>query len=86
MEEQTKFPLPLKFKPEDIADYLKGRQCIVISFFGKSPFSLKSNKGNFIDELVGRSVFSQRESSEEARLEPAVECFYCPDRDCIFLH
>ena len=27
-----------------------------------------------------------RESSVEPSLEPSVECYYCPDRDCIFLH
>ena len=86
MLDQSKFGLPLQFKPEELEDYLKARQCLVVSFFGKSPFSLKSNKGNFIDEMVGRSVFSERESSVEPSLEPSVECYYCPDRDCIFLH
>ena len=86
--EQNKFSLPLKFKPEEVEDYLRTRQCVVVSFFGKSPFSLKSNKGSFIDQVLGRSVFAERETDSvtEPEVEPSVDCYYCPDRDCIFLH
>ena len=86
--EQNKFSLPLKFKPEEVEEYLRSRQCVVISFIGKTPFSLRSNKGSFIDQVLGRSVFCERDTDHETEVEvePSVECYYCPDRDCVFLH
>ena len=67
---------------------MKTRQCQVVSFFGKSPFSLKSNKGVFIDEAIGRTVFSDKDIDHDTgdNIEPLIEGYYCPDRDVIFLH
>merc|ERR1719422_2626785 len=50
--------------------------------------NLKSNKGGFIDEVIGRSVFrsSDIDHINDEDGEPLIEGYYCPDRDVIFLH
>ena len=66
---------------------MKSRQCLVVSFFGKSPYNLKSNKGGFIDEVIGKSVFNNRDiDHDNDDTEPVIEGYFCPDRDVIFLH
>ena len=86
--EGNRFSLPSKINPNDLEEYLSSRQCQVVAFFGKTPLNLKSNKGNFIDEVIGQSVFSNRDIDHDANdnIEPVIEGYYCPDRDVIFLH
>ena len=86
--EGNKFSLPTKLNPDDLEKYLSTRQCQVVAFFGKTPLNLKSNKGNFIDEVIGQSVFSNRDIDHDVNdnIEPVIEGYYCPDRDVIFLH
>jgi len=83
----NKFSFPLKLTPESLEDHLKNRQCMVVSFFGKSPYSLRSNKGAFIDQIIGRSVFGTYNScTDDEIIEPLIEGYFCPERDCVFLH
>ena len=87
--EGTRFSLPLqKLSVDQIDKHLRDRQCMVISFFGKSPYSMRSNKGGLIDSVVGQSVFGGAEfgAEQDGRMEPLVEGYFCPDRDCVFLH
>lgn len=85
--EGNRFSLPSKINPEELEEHLKSRQCLVVSFFGKSPYNLKSNKGGFIDEVIGKSVFNNRDiDHDNDDTEPVIEGYFCPDRDVIFLH
>ena len=85
--EGNRFSLPSKINPEKLEEHLKSRQCLVVSFFGKSPYNLKSNKGGFIDEVIGKSVFNNRDiDHDNDDTEPVIEGYFCPDRDVIFLH
>ena len=86
--EGNRFSLPSKINPDDLEEYLSSRQCQIVAFFGKSPLNLKSNKGNFIDDVIGQSVFSNRDIDHDVNdnIEPLIEGYYCPDRDVIFLH
>ena len=86
--EGNRFSLPSKINPDDLEEYLSSRQCQVVAFFGKTPLHLKSNKGNFIDDVIGQSVFSNRDIDHDVNdnIEPLIEGYYCPDRDVIFLH
>lgn len=83
----NKFSFPLKLTPESLESHLKNRQCMVVSFFGKTPYTLRSNKGGFIDQIIGRSVFATSNfCSEDDPVEPLIEGYFCPEKDCVFLH
>ena len=86
--EGVTFSLPLKINTDELDDYLKTRQCLVVSFFGKSPFSLKANKGVYIDDAIGKTVFSNKDIDHDTgdSVEPLIEGYYCADRDVVFLH
>jgi len=83
----NKFSFPLKLTPESLEAHLKNRQCLVVSFFGKTPYTLRSNKGAFIDQVVGRSIFGTSNFiTEDDPIEPLIEGYFCPEKDCVFLH
>ena len=87
MEGET-FSLPTNIDIDNLNEVIRDRKCLVVSFFGKSPINLKSNKANYIDEILGRTVFSDKDidHDNETDIEPVIKGYYCPDRDVIFLH
>ena len=87
MEGET-FSLPTNIDIDNLNEVIRDRKCLVVSFFGKSPINLKSNKANYIDEILGRTVFSDKDidHDNETVIEPVIKGYYCPDRDVIFLH
>ena len=77
-----KFTFPHELTMDNLSQQLQVRGCLVVSFFGKTPHSARSNKGSFIDDVTGRQIFSVSEPSSSA----VIEGFFDPDRDIVFLH
>jgi len=79
---RTKFPLTLDL--EAISKVLLERKFIVVSFFGKTTYAARGNKGQYIDEMTGCSDFGgETEGDAESN---AIEVVIDRERDIIFLH
>ena len=62
MDESFRFPHKLTYS--DLAESLKYRNCMVVSFFGKAPLSRHGYSASFIDEFIGRPVFTAYSSQD----------------------
>lgn len=72
----------------ELEEKLKTRSCLVVSFFGKTPHAAKNSKGSYIDDFVGREVFSVPSSDIGDKDESSnlIEGYFDNDRDVVFLH
>ena len=93
--EGWKFRLPVQLKPEEVEGHLRDRRCLVVAFFGKSPYGhrwgssydlehtvFRAGKSAVLDEVLGRPVFYP--GGEEG--EAIIEGYFDPNTVTVYLH